>query len=203
MWPVESRTPFGTFIAPANVSFADVFERRRSTRALAPTPVDALVGMFHFALTPRYWQQGDGMQRSRRPALSAGALHPISVVILVDSAVYRVNVEACTLDKLAFSAEAYATWLGRCRILLPKANGAFMALIADLGRPKAAYANCESLILRDAGAMLQTLALAAEWFGLGFSPLGILGNEVVAALPASEQLLAVGGAAVGLPIRGN
>ncbi|WP_153041057.1 hypothetical protein [Paraburkholderia monticola] len=76
-----------------------------------------------------------------------------------------------------------------------------MALVADMAKPKAAYENGESLLLRDAGALLQTLALATEWCGLGFCPLGILGNEVVSALPANEQLLAVGAAAIGVPIQ--
>ncbi|WP_250495405.1 hypothetical protein [Caballeronia sp. GAWG1-1] len=159
--------------------------------------------MFQFALTPRFWQQGDMLRRSRRPALSAGALHPISVVLFDGSAVFRVNVESCTLDELTFPSEERSNWVGRCRFLLPRADGAFMALIADMGRPKVAYKNGESLILRDAGAMLQTLALAAEYFGLGFSPLGILGNEVVDALPKHEQLLAVGGAVVGLPLQSD
>jgi hypothetical protein len=157
-----------------------------------------MVSMFHFALTPRFWQEGDALRGSRRPALSAGALHPISVVLFADLTVYRVNVESCTLDKLTFSEEAHGAWLGRCRYLLPKADGAFIVLIADMGKSTAAYENSESLVLRDAGAMLQTIALASEWFGLGFCPLGILGNEVVAALPSSEQLLAVGAAAIGL-----
>ncbi len=85
-WPVEDRTPFGKSTAPATASFVDVFERRRSTRALAAATVDAMTTMFHFALTPRFWQEGDAMRRSRRPALSAGALHPISVVLFLDSA---------------------------------------------------------------------------------------------------------------------
>jgi hypothetical protein len=200
-WPVEDSTPFRTFEAPADVSFVDVFEQRRSTRALAPATVDAMMTVFHFGLTPRFWQEGDGMRRSRRPALSAGALHPISVVLFADSVVYRVNAELCTLDRLTFPSDAYETWLGRCMLLLPNARGAFIALVADMGRSRAAYENSESLILRDAGAMLQTLALAAKWFGLGFCPLGILGNEVVSALPASEQLLAVGAAAIGVPVQ--
>jgi nitroreductase len=39
-----------------------------------------------------------------------------------------------------------------------------------------AYGNSESLVWRDSGALLQTLALAAELYGLGFCPLGILGS---------------------------
>lgn len=52
-----------------------------------------------------------------------------------------------------------------------------------------AYADSETLVWRDAGAMLQTLALVAELFGLGFCPLGILGSEVVSALPSGGSFL--------------
>jgi hypothetical protein len=182
-------------------SFVDIFERRRSTRALAPATVDSMTTVFHLALTPRFWQEGDAMRRTRRPALSAGALHPISVVLFVDGVTYRVNSELCTLDRLSFPSEIYEMWTSRCKLLLPNAQGAFIALVADMAKPKAAYENGESLLLRDAGALLQTLALATECCGLGFCPLGILGNEVVSALPANEQLLAVGAAAIGVPIQ--
>lgn len=82
-------------------------------------------------------------------------------------------------------------------MVLPEANGTFFVLIADMARPSCAYANSASLVWRDAGAMLQTIALVAELFGLAYCPLGILGNEVIAALPSSDQLMGVGAGAIG------
>ena len=198
-WPVESSTQFEPLIAPAARAFVDVFEQRRSTRSLSPAPLELTVGALLFALTPRFWKDGDALRRSRRPALSAGALHPISVLLFNESAVFRVNADSCILEKLTFATEVRDAWIRNCQRVLPEANGEFLTLVADMTRPMSAYAHSETLVWRDAGATLQTLALVAQLFGLGFCPLGILGNEVVSALPSGAQLLAVGAAAIGLP----
>lgn len=198
-WPVESSRPFEPLIAPAGRSFVDIFERRRSIRTLSPAPLELTVGALLFALMPRFWKEGDVLRRSRRPSLSAGALHPISVLLFADSAVFRLNADSCMLEKLTFSTEVHDAWIRKCQYLLPMSNGMFITLVADMARPTSAYEHSETLVWRDAGAMLQTLALSAELFGLGFCPLGILGNEIVSALPSGEQLLGVGAAAIGLP----
>ncbi|WP_123863478.1 hypothetical protein [Burkholderia plantarii] len=104
------------------------------------------------------------------------------------------------LEKLTFAPEARDAWIDKCQRVLPGSNGALLTFVADMARPASAYAHCETLVWRDAGAMLQTLALVATLFGLSFCPLGLLGSEVVSALPLSEQLLAVGAAAIGLPV---
>lgn len=198
-WPVESSTPFEPFSAPAESAFVDVFEQRRSTRTLSPAPLELTVGALLFALMPRFWKEGDALRRSRRPTLSAGALHPISVLLFNDSAVFRVNADSCMLEKLIFATEARDAWISKCQRVLPGANGAFLTFVADMARPASAYAHCETRVWRDAGATLQAIALVAALFGLGFCPLGVLGHEVVSALPLGEQLLAVGAAAIGFP----
>lgn len=64
--------------------------------------------------------------------------------------------------------------------------------------------NADSLSWRNAGALLATMQLAAGGLGLGFCPLGLLGEEVAASLfPSSGRLVAVGTCLVGRPsIRG-
>ena len=198
-WPVESSKLFEPFRAPSARAFVDVFEQRRSSRNLSPASLELVVGALLFALTPRFWKEGDSLRRSRRPALSAGALHPISVLLFDNLGVFRLNADSCMLEKLIFSTEASNAWVAKCQRVVPAANGTFLVLVADMARPMSAYVHSETLVWRDAGAMLQVLALVAELFGLGFCPLGVLGNEVVSALSAGHQLLAVGAAAIGLP----
>lgn len=197
-WPVVSSKVFEVSEAPPTRTFADVIEQRRSIRLLAPAPLEQTVGALLFALRPRFWKEGDLLRRSRRPSLSAGALHPITVLLFQERAVFRLNAESSTLERLQFSDKAYAAWVSKCQRVLPEANGTFLTLVADMARPSSAYANSESLVWRDAGAMLQTIALVVELFGLGFCPLGILGREVVTELHSDGQLLAVGAAAIGL-----
>jgi nitroreductase len=201
-WPISRVIPFGPGSAPRERSFLDVFESRRSGRALISAPLEELVDALRLALVPRFWKEGDPLGRSRRPALSAGALHPISVLLFADATVYRVNAGQSVLEELNVSAELRTSWISKCKNVLPAAKGEFISLIADMARPMAAYDKSESLVWRDAGALLQTLALAAESYGLGFCPLGILGGEVIAALPKADQLISVGAAAIGRPAYG-
>jgi hypothetical protein len=85
-----------------------------------------------------------------------------------------------------------------CADLLPDARGTALVLIADQLRVGPLYDNFATLIWRDAGALLQTLALVACAYRLGFCPLGIVGNQVVSALSLSpEHALAVGCAMIG------
>ncbi len=198
VWPVVATFPIETVAARTARAFADVFEGRRSARELNAAPRDHILSALLYATAPRFWKDGDVLRRSLRPALSCGALHPISILMFADVAVFRVNADACALEQIAFPEDVRVAWLSRCAELLPNANGVFLVLVADMARPRAAYDHSESLPWRDAGALLQTLAYSAEVFELGFCPMGIVGNEVVAALPANGQLIAVGGAAIGL-----
>ncbi len=197
-WPVVRTVPFGHHRLPAERTFFDVFESRRSIRALKPAPLAAILDALRLALVPRFWKTEDPLLRSRRPSLSAGALHPISILIFAEDKTYRVNVEDSTLDEVRVCGEATERFLHKCRQVVPAADGAFLVFVADKARPNVAYDHPDSLIWRDAGALLQTLALAAESYELGFCPLGILGGEVVRGLPTADQLMAVGVATIGL-----
>lgn len=66
--------------------------------------------------------------------------------------------------------------------------GCTVRFIGDASKVDAAYTDADSLILRDAGALLATLCLCAEWLGVSARPLGFLGDEIVQQLgfPASR-----------------
>jgi hypothetical protein len=86
------------------------------------------------------------------------------------------------------------------RALLPVGRPTYLVLLGDLTLVDAAYANPGSLLWRDAGALLATLHLCAASFGLGFCPLGVLGNGLRAAIfPDLDRVVACGTAAVGVP----
>jgi nitroreductase len=84
----------------------------------------------------------------------------------------------------------------RTRELVPQADGSIIVLVGDLVLISAFYENPGSLLFRDAGALLQTLALAAEAYGLGFCPLGLLGQEIVESLGLDPMNAVPLGAAV-------
>jgi hypothetical protein len=80
---------------------------------------------------------------------------------------------------------------------LPNAKGSILAFVADPSLTDACYANGSSLYWRDAGALMQSTALAATAFDQAFCPLGILGDEVPRSLNAEGELIPCGVALLG------
>ena len=66
--------------------------------------------------------------------------------------------------------------------VLGQAHGWTIRLIADVDKANAAYENAWSLILRDAGCLVMTVCLVAEWLGLRACPLGLMGHSLSRAL---------------------
>jgi len=88
-----------------------------------------------------------------------------------------------------------------CTEILPEARGMVMVLLGDLSRVKAVYDNPWSLLWRDAGALLQTLALCAAAYRLAFCPLGALGSEILGALDlGGRDIIPAGIAMIGRPV---
>jgi hypothetical protein len=135
----------------------------------------------------------------RAPSVSAGALHAVDAVLVRHNRAFHYNRDTDQLDVLAVpNAEALVLLTTRVGRMLSRPAANVLVLVGDLPFIDARYHEPISLLLRDSGAMTQTLALTAEAFSIGFCPLGILGGEVVDALgESSGGLVAVGAAVVG------
>ncbi len=152
------------------------------------------------ALKSDFIGTGSHMGRKLKRVISAGALHPIKSVI-IDRDGYAVAYDDNNDAFLAIKPrklDLLAKGLRGCATVLPSARGHVIALMADVHLTSTIYENPESLLWRDAGAVLQTLALASEAFDLGFCPLGILGQDFADAfLPEDHHYLWVGVAVIG------
>lgn len=60
--------------------------------------------------------------------------------------------------------------------------GTTLRFIGDSEKISAAYINGESLIFRDAGCLLATIGLCAEWLGLSACSQGVQGQDMLPAL---------------------
>lgn len=201
IWPIIRSLQCPRLAPPPPSTFAEILENRRSMRAMAPAPVREVVNAVAFATQPRQILTEDGLGRSRRPSPSAGALHPIEV-LLVDwrgaPRAMRYNPWTHRLELLAVPAPDSLSILARSTSeILPSARGTALALVGQLSRVEGVYHEPQSLFWRDAGALLQTLFLAATAFRLAFCPLGVLGHEAVRAVGLESSLLACGIAMVG------
>jgi hypothetical protein len=207
-WPIRRALHCPPAIPPFENSFSEVFEARRSRREMTYAPLREIINVVAFATRPRFILTDDALKRTRRPAPSAGALHPIDIVLVdwrgtprlmrYDSFSHQLQLLICT---------ERPEHLGRLECvtneILPKASGTAIVFLGDVARVAAIYENFETLFWRDAGVLLQTLFMAATAYRLAFCPLGILGHEVVRALGLVQRLTPAGVALIGRPLNAD
>lgn len=202
VWPVLRTIRCPLTLPPPPLPFVDVLESRRSDREMVTAPLREIVNAIAFATRLRATLANDAMKRTRRLSPSAGALHPLDVV-LVDwrgaSRLVRYDAYTHTLDVLARRAGHNDLDELRQAVdrLAPRARGTAVVLLGDAARVRANYENAGTLFWRDAGVLLQTLFLVATAFRLAFCPLGILGHEVARALDLEGRLTPAGVALIG------
>ena len=198
-WPVTRVLDCGDIVSPLEQSFVNTLEARRSHRVMSRAPLREVVNAIAFGVRPRETIETDAVGRSLRPSPSAGAIHPVDVLLVQGpSRVFRYAPLEHQLQVLNVPRIGHLNaFIEDCRQILPEASGTAIVLVGEMSRVAAVYRRPESLLWRDAGALLQTLALVATAYRLAFCPLGILGTPVVRAIGLSEQISGVGVALIG------
>lgn len=201
-WHVRRSIKLGTFAPPLRQDFAQVVENRRSARKMARISFREMSNVLSFALQPRFFREGDAAGRHRSPTISAGALHGVELVIVDwrgSKRAFRFDRASCCLQALTIdNPSAMSRFVAHFKEVLAVDTTTAVVMLGDWKRMSAFYTNPETLLFRDAGAILQSLSMAAAAYRVGFCPLGILGGEIVEALGMmNAELLPAGVAAIG------
>lgn len=141
-----------------------------------------------------------GPNQESRPHPSAGALHPIHVLLGRDGPLLTRYDPALHALVEVLGSEAGATEAIRAaRSSLELDQGWVIALVAEPGKTGSKYEHPDSLVLRDAGVVLGYMSIVAEALGLAFCPLGITGEERLTQglTTSAKELRGVGLAVVG------
>lgn len=193
-WPVPPAPWDGSHVEPLprelhepDASFLNVLRRRRSQPGRAAVGLGDLSSLLWHAMLPRERRPATSRFAvwESRPTPSAGGLHVISLLVLplehgLPAGIYipaRHGLAAMPGEQ----AEALAMNAASVMAVLGASVGVTLQFAADMSRADASYENCETLVWRDAGALLATLAFTANALGLVATPLGCTGTEVVAA----------------------
>ena len=199
-WEVKGRRSLAVSDGGALASMATTLDTRHSHRTFAPVP-EALLGalLWHTARTKEAARSPLGFQIEHRPTPSAGAIHPIHLVIqLTDEESWaRYNPQNHSLDLLAKDDSLFQPLVDCSEQVVPRGGGHLILFVAEPGKTAAKYENPESLIWRDAGVLQGSLALVAAALGLNYCLLGITGNPWVAQLSDQGKLQGVGVAILG------
>ncbi|MES0197021.1 nitroreductase family protein [Mesorhizobium sp. M0011] len=181
-------------------SLESVLRARRSSRILSEAPIEDVAFAIRETLRAHFVGVAAKHGRKLKAVVSSGALHPVMGVLLgrdVRPIVYD-DISDRFLSVGARDPQQLNAFLKNCRKVLPEANGHWIALVADIRDLSRLYSDHQSLLWRDAGAVIQAMAMVAEARDLAFCPLGILGQQVVdALLPSASGLVAVGVVAIG------
>lgn len=149
-----------------------------------------------------------GIRVQQRVTPSAGGLHPYSFLCIGDedrrALLYDPRAHAF-LPLRARHSDLFDLNQREVLAVLGSTLGVTVRIVIDAGKVAAAYRNPETLILRDAGAILPVAGMLAEWLDLLACPLGLLGSDFIElmGLPTG-RFMAVGGFLVSarhLPLR--
>jgi SagB-type dehydrogenase family enzyme len=151
-------------------------------------------------LTCRTIAKGDdrlGFPLRQRPTPSAGAIHPIHLVLNNHDNWRLYNPDQHALSLIDKASSTLGELRSSISGMIDVEDACILLFVAEPGMTSAKYSFADSLIWRDAGALLGHMALVAESLELNFCPLGITGEPWIGQLDSQGHLVGVGVALLG------
>ncbi len=156
---------------------------RSSIREFNPITVERISAvLWYSARIVAYTIQDNGYILSKRPSPSAGARHPIDIIVALPGSIrefFYYNPMNHTLNKLDLDANLASEFIMHINHLLDSASATIVWFIAHPDRTEAKYNNSESLIWRDAGALIYCFQLVCTALEVNSCPLGTLGDPYI------------------------
>jgi SagB-type dehydrogenase family enzyme len=196
LWLPEPAQLPGTSLSDLLVSR----QTRRTFKKLSQHNLNALlwysarvisVGALNF---PR-WQH--------RPTPSAGGRHPIDLLVFGEEhegrVVYLYDALSHALSRITVSDnENLDRFFSLLNEVIDVEQATVVWCAAQFARTLSRYENGESLVWRDAGALIANISLVAECLGLNCCAVGITGEPYVSGfLDSRQSVLGAGGVLVG------
>ena len=177
--------------------FDKVFEDRRTRRVFNPVDLRETRAFIQHVFAPRQIGRGRLSGLLRKTTISAGALHPLDVVIIdgkeIDGPLLFSDKTKRFLTLPVLDQSGFDEAIGYARCIVPLAKGHMLLFVGDKRRVFTAYEAPESLLWRDGGAAIQTCSIAACAYDYAFCPLGYTGAAALSALgPPHEEFVALG-----------
>lgn len=196
---------------PVRRSFFSVLARRRTRRRFGRLlPADLSTILWFTAKTlETTWRPGATLrppsQRhwEHRVPPSAGGCHPIDTLVLLhpsaDEVVYLYDPLQHVLRKLKLAdRECLRSLTLKLASAIDLGSGTVLWHVAQPQRTASKYNGADSLVWRDAGALVATTSFVAEALGLAACPIGMTGEpELSNALAGEGRVRGVGGCVVG------
>lgn len=196
VWPPGEKWQLAPRYQALELDLVELLEQRQTRRSFKSSLEDATLGEFLWLAcrnrSVRFSPVGANQESRVHP--SAGAMHPIHVLVAREAAPWmRYDPVEHVLIELPGSIDSAGASRDAAGRLLRLEQGVLLGLVAEPGKTAAKYENHETLVWRDAGVVLGYMSVVAEALGLAFCPLGITGRpHLTDHLPRNSRLLAVG-----------
>lgn len=196
-WPVERWIRLPQILRPLPDDAASVMERRRSVRRMQAASLREIVNMIGWVVARSCTSVHQTIPRSRALAASAGGLQAVEPILIprFGARVFRFDGHSARLAILRLADPSMMeSFRKRVREMAPHASECHAVVFAaNMTLVRACYERADTLVLRDAGVLQQTVHIAAEAFRLAALPLGILGRDACGAiLPSGSGVEGVG-----------
>ncbi len=200
-WPHDQELPLPKNPSEPSRSLAEILRSRRSRRDYAAPVIEDLAQLLSLSCRVREALSSAGtLPQSSRPAPSAGALHPIHIILHRQDEPQWDRYDPYTHSLWGLRSDIPPSVVrGALEQVLPGGDATLMLFAAEPGMTFAKYDQACSLIWRDAGVLQGLLSLAAEALGLNFCLIGVTGEPWVSGLVEQNALVGVGAAYVGAP----
>ena len=200
-WPVEKviflPPPSESNVLPSMRSIIDSRRTRREFGLLGENVLSEWLWLVARELVTGH--SNYGFPLTQRPVPSAGAIHPIHIIIsLPENDTWQLYLpDKHALAVLSKPNQTRDLVRSELSPVLDIQSGIVIRLIAEPGKTSAKYEHADSLVWRDAGVLTGHMALVAEALACNFCPLGITGHEWCASLKLEDRLAGVGLAILG------
>jgi SagB-type dehydrogenase family enzyme len=194
----RTRLDAGPQAFPADMAMLS--RERQTRRQFAAVSLKKIGDLLWLACRVHTTQPSEfGFDQEFRPLPSAGAVHPIHVLMQRDRGtpweVYDPSLHE--LVGVYGSLQLAQASRGLADKIVQSGNSTLVALVAEPGKTGAKYVNPESLVWRDAGVMLGYLSLFGEALGMNVCPLGTSGDPFLAQLAEDGSLFGAGMVLIG------
>ena len=163
--------------------FIDVLNSRRSQRVFKKLTLKKISTLlFHSAKAKEVFISPTGSVLSHRASPSAGAIHPIDILISLPANLDRrmllyYNPFTHRLGRLKITKPDLTLFLENINKCLALGNATLIWFAVHPDRTTNKYKNSESLIWRDAGALTMSVQLVASALKINSCPIGTLGES--------------------------
>lgn len=199
IWPICEliRLPKPTTLAAYD--FFELLDERQSRRNFIDISTETLATLF-WVVSRHKMTFGSDPNRVRTPVGTAGALASVQTLIVEhNQRVWFYEPRRHCAAIVSVNQKEIMHVRREAQLFFECEQGVILIFLADRKRVEFYYENPASLVLREAGVIIGTMALACEALGLAFCPLGTLGGEWANAIlgVGEESVIPCGAAVIG------